>query len=106
MNHIFQTTDEQYAKLEAYAAQHGQTPETLFQEWIKTITRDTEKLPSVSSGKAMDQKDQSQGRREEELLNSPLFQVAGVFAIGEQGWADRHDEYLAETYLDDHAEED
>ena len=34
-----------------------------------------------------------------ELLSGPLFQVAGMFAIGEPGWADKHDEYLAETYL-------
>ncbi len=83
MGHAFQTSDEQYAKLAAYAAERGQTPETLFQEWVSMITRDTE---------------------EEALLNSPLFQVAGMFAIGEQGWADRHDEYLAETYLENHAD--
>ncbi len=32
MGHAFQTSDEQYAKLAAYAAERGQTPETLFQE--------------------------------------------------------------------------
>lgn len=35
----------------------------------------------------------------EELLSGPLFQVAGMFEIDEPGWADKHDEYLAETYL-------
>jgi predicted nucleic acid-binding protein len=25
--------------------------------------------------------------------------VAGMFEINEPGWADKHDEYLAETYL-------
>lgn len=35
----------------------------------------------------------------EELLNGPLFQVAGIFEIDEPGWADKHDEYIAETYL-------
>ena len=35
----------------------------------------------------------------EELLSGPLFQVAGIFEIDEPGWADRHDEYIAETYL-------
>ena len=39
-----------------------------------------------------------------ELLGGPLFQVAGIFAIGEPGWADKHDEYLAETYLGNHAD--
>ena len=41
---------------------------------------------------------------EKELLSGPLFQVAGMFAIDEPGWADKHDEYLAETYLENHAE--
>ena len=35
----------------------------------------------------------------QELLNGPLFQVAGIFEIDEPGWADKHDEYIAETYL-------
>ncbi len=102
MGHAFQTSDEQYAKLAAYAAERGQTPETLFQEWVSMITRDTEKLPSVSNVKPTDQEQQAE--REEALVNSPLFRVAGMFAIGEQGWADQHDEYLAETYLENHAD--
>jgi hypothetical protein len=102
MGHAFQTSDEQYAKLAAYAAERGQTPETLFQEWVSIITRDTEKLPSVSNVKPTNH--ERQAEREEALLNSPLFQIAGMFAIGEQGWADRHDEYLAETYLENHAD--
>ncbi len=40
---------------------------------------------------------------EQELLDHPLLQVSGLFAIGEPGWADRHDEYLAETYQEDNA---
>ena len=40
----------------------------------------------------------------EELLNSPLFQVAGIFETNIPDWADKHDEYLAETYLENHAE--
>jgi hypothetical protein len=56
----------------------------------------------VSNVKPTDHEQQAE--REEALLNSPLFQVARMFAIGEQGWADRHDEYLAETYLENHAD--
>lgn len=100
--HTFQTSDEQYSKLAAYAAQQGQTPETLFQEWVSLIVRDTEKLPSV--GKSQPSVAKQQAESEGDLLNSPLFQVAGIFAIGEQGWADRHDEYLAEAYMENHAD--
>ncbi len=39
MSHVFQLSDKQYAKLAAYAAQHKQTPETLFQAWLSEITR-------------------------------------------------------------------
>jgi hypothetical protein len=35
----------------------------------------------------------------QELLNGPLFQVAGIFEIDEPGWVDKIDEYIAETYL-------
>ena len=41
----------------------------------------------------------------EEFLNSPLFQIAGMFAWDDPGLADRIDEYLAEAYADNHAEE-
>jgi len=102
MGYTFQTSDEQYAKLAAYAAQRGQTPETLFQEWLSMIARDTEKLPSVNTVKPSGKEWQT--GHEEEVFSSPLLQVAGMFAIGEQGWADRHDEYLAETYLESHAD--
>src|SRR6266852_3929779 len=39
MAHDFKISDEQYAKLAAYAAQWKQTPETLFQEWVRAVTR-------------------------------------------------------------------
>ncbi len=48
---------------------------------------------------------EEQDKREGEFLHSPLLQVAGMFAINEPGWADKHDTYLAEAYIEDHAEE-
>jgi len=97
MEHTFQTSDEQYAKLAAYAAQRGQTPEALFQEWVNMIARDTEKLLSVNTVKSTGKEGQT--GHQDEVLSSPLLQVAGMFAIGEQGWADQHDEYLAKSGL-------
>jgi len=99
MEHIFHISEEQYAKLAIYAARRKQTPETLFQDWIKAVARNVEQ-PSTN----VQPTNQTQhARHEEALLTGPLFQVAGMFAIGEPGWADKHDEYLAETYLEDHA---
>src|SRR5579872_5839637 len=81
MSHLFQLSDEQYAKLTAYAAQHKQTPETLFQAWLSEITRNIEESALLSYTEQVEQ--------EEDILNSPLFQIAGMFAIGEPGWADK-----------------
>jgi uncharacterized protein YbgA (DUF1722 family) len=87
MSHVFRVSDEQYAQLTALAAQQKQTPESLFQVWVNEV------IQSI------------QEQQEEEMLKSPLLQVEGMFAIGEAGWADRHDEYLAQEYLKNHANE-
>ena len=81
MSHVFQISDEQYAKLTDLAAQRGQTPEALFQAWMNEVTHNVE----------------------DETLNDPLLQIAGIFAIGDPDLGNKHDEYLAETYRDDHA---
>ena len=92
MSHTFQLSDEQYARLAAYAARQKQTPERLFQDGVREVTYDVQESPLCSSPK------------EEYEPGSLLFQVAGMFAIGEPGWADKHDEYLAEACTDEHAE--
>lgn len=83
MSHVFQLTDEQYEKLAAYAAKRKETVEMLFQRWVNEVTHNLE----------------------EERLNDPLFQIAGMFAIGDPYLAEKHDEYLAETYRENHAEQ-
>src|SRR5438270_13486235 len=98
MSHVFQISDDLYAKLEAYAAQHEQTPESLFLAWVNDLAQSMERPGQVGR--------EAQDGRQEEILKSPLFQIAGMFAIGEPGWADRHDEYLAEAYADNHADEE
>jgi len=102
MAHDFKISDEQYAKLAAYAAQQKETPETLFQEWVRAVTGNMDN-PLPSSSVKPTGKEGLTGRNGE-LLSGPLFQVAGMFAIGEPGWADKHDEYLAEAYLENHAD--
>lgn len=107
MQHVFQVSDEQYAKLAAYAARHKQTPESLFQSWVKAVTQNAEKSPStsnVSNRNSTNAENKGLTEAEKNLLNSPLFQIEGMFAIGEEGWADRHDEYLGEIYLENHAD--
>ncbi len=104
MQHVFQVSDEQYAKLAAYAARRKQTPESLFQSWVRAVTKNAEKSPSTSNVNSMSAENKELSESEKNLLNSPLFQIEGMFAIGEEGWADRHDEYLGEIYLENHAD--
>jgi hypothetical protein len=103
MSHVFQLSDEQYAKLAAYAAQHEQTPEILFQTWVNDLIHALEEPLSTS----IEQEDQEEQEvSEEELLNSPLFRLAGVFSFDVPDRADRYDVNVAEAYTDDHAEEE
>ena len=74
MNHTFSVSEQQYTKLMAYAAQHEQTPETLFQAWVDAVGQLAEKGTN----------------------NDPLFQIAGMFAIGDADLAVKHDQYLSE----------
>ncbi|HEX6484570.1 MAG TPA: hypothetical protein VF043_37470 [Ktedonobacteraceae bacterium] len=103
MSHIFQLSDEEYTKLAVYAKQHKQTPEKLFKSWVNEMTHRVKEPTAASRKQQTRQRQQEESNGED--LNSPLFQVAGMFAIGDPGWADRHDEYLAEAYIEDHAEE-
>lgn len=102
MSHVFQLSDEQYAKLVAYAAQRKQTPETLFQTWLSEVTHNVEAFTSSSRTERLGRGGQ-QGW-EEEPLNSPLSQILGIFSIDAPDLADKHDEYLAEAYMENHAD--
>lgn len=75
MSHVFQLSDEQYEKLAAYAAKRKETVEMLFQQWVNEVTHDLE----------------------EERLNDPLFQLAGIFAIGDPDLAEKHEVVHAES---------
>jgi len=81
MDYTFSVSEQQYAKLMAYATRHQQTPETLFQAWVNELAQRAEKW----------------------IADDPLFQIAGMFAIGDADLAAKHDKYLAEIYRDEHA---
>lgn len=95
-SHMFRLSDEQYNKLAAYAAQNKQTPEKLFEVWVSEMTHKT-KEPAPLNCKE---------RQAEEHQIHPLLEVAGMFAIREPGWADKHDEYLAEICMESHTNGD
>ena len=99
MSHVFKVPDDLYTKLAAYAAQHNQTAETLFLSWARSVAHTLEE--STTSSRA--ELESSEQASEEESLKSPLLQIAGMFAIDELDWADKHDTYLAtEALTTDH----
>jgi hypothetical protein len=111
MNHMFSVSEQQYTKLMVYARQHEQTPETLFQAWVNKVVQRVEKgtdndpLFQIAGMFAIGDADLNVvGQRVEKGTdNDPLFQIAGMFAIGDADLAAKHDKYLAEIYRDEHA---
>ena len=90
MSHTIAISNEQYERLEALASQRGQTPE----ETLAALLRDA--LP----------RNGHQPEASDDLENSPLFQIAGIFTGDiEPGWTERHDEIFGGEALDEHAEE-
>jgi hypothetical protein len=102
MRQNFQLSNEEYARLVAYAARRNQTPETLFLSWLQEIIHQPGESFAPGTIKQMGEKLREQHKNEG--LASPLSQVAGTFAIDDPGRADRHDEYLAATFIEDHAD--
>jgi hypothetical protein len=84
MDHTFQVSEEQYAKLTAYAVEQKETPETLFQAWVSEVIRQEAERSRL--------REQANQKEQEEEGSLDLLQIAGMFSIGEPGWADRHDE--------------
>jgi len=97
MNHVFQLSQEQYEKIAAYAERQEQTPEGLFHMWIDEVIHQIETSNVSDIEEQVDEK--------ELLAKHPILQISGMFAIDKPGWSEKHDEYLAEAYADDHADE-
>ncbi len=94
----------QTMRKEAVLSSFTYKPSSSWREFIPTFTQRSQTDPTMTTIPAT--KTTTEGPTilklaptTEELLSGPLFQVAGMFEIDEPGWADKHDEYLAETYL-------
>ncbi len=92
MSHSVPISDELYEKIAAYAAELRQQPGALIEAWLADAVLRTSESSAATQQPAS-------------ALSDPLFQVAGIFATGEPGWGRRHDELLAESYRDTHADE-
>lgn len=85
MAHIFELTDEQYARLEAAAHERGESPQDLFRSWLDSVA------PVPQAAAQRDWGDVPPPT-EEELREHPFLRVMGTLSVGIPGWADRHDE--------------
>lgn len=97
MAHVFELTDEQYARLEAAARERGETPKDLFQSWLDSIGAQ----PTRECGWG-----DVTPPTEEEMNAHPLLRVAGMFTIGEPRWTEYHDEAFGGEVERSNAQED
>lgn len=90
MSQAVNIPDEIYAKISSYAAEHNEPADALVARLLSGA------VAALQVAEHTEQRDVSE---------DPLFKIAGMFAGDEPGWVNRHDEYLAEAYADEHAQE-
>lgn len=88
MSQAINIPDEIYAKISSYAVAHNEPAEALVARLLSGAVA------------ALQVAEQAEKR---DVSEDPLFKIAGMFAGDEPGWVNRHDEYLAEEYADEHA---
>ncbi|WIG59158.1 MAG: hypothetical protein OJF49_001905 [Ktedonobacterales bacterium] len=106
MSHVFTLTDEEYVQLQQAAQRQERTPEELFREWLRQTLADADPL-SLEAARARWAAlgPEVTQPTDDELRESPLLRAIGIAASGQPGWADQHDEIIAEEAMDSHADE-
>jgi len=106
MSRVLELSDEEYARLEQAAQQQGSTIAELVRAWIESM--------SIGSSEQDIQKalarwaavgDSAVWPTQDELRAHPLLRAVGILSSGAPGWADQHDEIIAEEAPDSHANE-
>ena len=106
MSRVLELSDEEYARLEKAAQQQGSTIAELVRAWIESM--------SIGSSEQDIQKalarwaalgEPSVRPTQDELRAHPLLRAVGILSSGAPGWADQHDDILADEALDSHADE-
>jgi hypothetical protein len=94
MAHVFELTDEQYARLEATARERGESPADLFQSWLDSIAAQATRESGWGDVTPP---------TEEEIRQRPLLALAGSLTLNDPRLATSFDDVLAEAIADDHA---
>jgi hypothetical protein len=94
MGHTLEIPDETYQELMHLAAERGQTPVQVLQQWVKEIQQASSQQPAIPTHGTMNgQYDPAQ---------DPLAPFLGAFEATAPDVVHRHDHYLGEAYADSH----
>lgn len=96
MSHIFQFPDDVYRAIETYAAHRRQSPEDVILDWAMNIQCQVELEQGVVT---------TNGGKGYDSACDPWAGFRGAFEAVEDDLIERHDEYLAEEYVNSHESE-
>lgn len=99
MGHVLELTEDEYARLEAYALQRGRTPHELVAEWLASVAVP----PEMPQPTQETEPSEVPPPTEEEIRRRPLLALAGSLALNDPRLATNFDDVLAEAIADDHA---
>jgi preprotein translocase subunit Sss1 len=106
MSRALELSDEEYARLEQAAQQQGSTITELVRAWIESMSVDSSEQSIQEALAHWATIGESTVRpTQDELRAHPLLRAVGIISSGAPGWADRHDDIIAEEALDSHADE-
>ena len=104
MGHVLELTEDEYARLEAYAHQRGRTPHELIAEWLASVTAPP--AAPERAGEAETEPSEVPPPTEEEIRQRPLLALSGSLALNDPHLATNFDDVLGEAIADDHANDD
>jgi len=106
MIRALELSDEEYARLEQAAQQQGSTIADLVRAWIESMSIGSSEQDIQEALARWAALGESAVRpTQDELRAHPLLRAVGILSSGAPGWADRHDDIIAEEALDSHANE-
>lgn len=106
MSRALELSDEEYARLEQAAQQQGSTIAELVRAWIESMSSSSsEQSVQEALARWATISESAVRPTQDELRAHPLLRAVGILSSGAPGWADHHDEIIAEEALDAHADE-
>lgn len=106
MSRVLELSDEEYARLEQAAREHGSTIAELVHRWISSMAAAPSEQSIVEAQKRWAVLSASvEQPTQDELRAHPLLRASGIFQSGDPDLAARHDDIIAEEALDSHTDE-